>query len=90
MRTTLNLDDGLYRRAKIKAAETGVTISELVATGLTFVLTSGAPRQVKAPARVPLPLITGGRPARAGKGMTPERTAEILAAQDAEWARPQR
>ncbi len=86
MRTTLNLDDTLYRRAKIKAAETGRTVSDLVAEGLNLLL-AGNPRQTKAPRRVPLPLIVGGRPARPGKGMTPERTAEILSAQETSWAR---
>lgn len=86
MRTTLNLDDTLYRRAKIKAAETGRTVSDLVAEGLNLLL-AGNPQRTKAPQRVPLPLIAGGRPARPGKGMTPEKTAAILLAQEAAWTR---
>lgn len=86
MRTTLNLDDTLYRRAKIKAAETGRTVSDLVAEGLNLLL-AGNPRATKAPRRVPLPLIAGGRPARPGKGMTPEKTAALLLTQEASWAR---
>lgn len=86
MRTTLNLDDTLYRRAKVKAAETGRTVSELVAEGLNLLL-AGNPRSTKPPRRVPLPLIAGGRPAKPGKGMTPEKTAAILLAQEASWAR---
>ncbi|GDY20423.1 hypothetical protein LBMAG56_17680 [Verrucomicrobiota bacterium] len=86
MRTTLNLDDTLYRRAKIRAAETGRTVSDLVAEGLNLLL-AGNPRAVKSPRRVPLPLITGGRPARPGKGMTPEKTAALLLAHEATWAR---
>lgn len=85
MRTTLNLDDTLYRRAKIRAAETGRTVSDLVAEGLNLLL-AGNPRAVKSPARA-APLITGGRPARPGKGMTPEKTAALLLAHEATWAR---
>lgn len=48
MRTTLNLDDTLYRRAKIRAAETGRTVSDLVAEGLNLLL-AGNPRAVKSP-----------------------------------------
>ena len=34
MRVTVTIEDGLYRRAKIKAAEEGVTFSGLVARAL--------------------------------------------------------
>ena len=38
MRTTLNIDDQLVRRAKIRAVETHQTLSRLVETGLREIL----------------------------------------------------
>lgn len=38
MKTTLNLDDSLYRRAKIKAFEEGRTVSSLVEEGLQLAM----------------------------------------------------
>ena len=86
MRTTLNLDDALYRKAKITAAQKGRTVSELIEEGLRFTLEANA-RPLTARRRVPLPLIVGGHPASPGREMTPEKTAEILLAQETTWAR---
>ena len=71
MRTTLNLDDALYRRAKIAAVQAGRTVSALIEEGLRFTLEANA-RPVKARRRVPLPLIVGGHLASPGREMTPE------------------
>jgi hypothetical protein len=38
MKTTLNLDDSLYRRAKIKAFEEGRTVSSLIEEGLQLAM----------------------------------------------------
>jgi len=43
MKTTLELPDGLFRRAKIVAAQRGTTMKELVAEGLRHVTAQTAP-----------------------------------------------
>lgn len=53
MKTTLNLPDELYRDAKVKAAESGVTVTEVVVAGLRLVLG----RQEPTGKRVEFPLI---------------------------------
>jgi hypothetical protein len=65
MRTTLVIDDDLYRRVKAKAALEGRKVTELVEDGLRAVLSLGPvqPDDSKEPARVGLPLI----PARPGE-----------------------
>ena len=65
MRTTLVIDDDLYRRVKAKAALEGRKVTELVEEGLRAVLSLGPVRSddSKEPARVGLPLI----PARPGE-----------------------
>ena len=62
MKTTLNLDDVLYRRAKVKAAQENCTVSKLIEEGLTIALEGGG-RTRTARHRVRLPLI----PAEPGK-----------------------
>jgi hypothetical protein len=42
MRTTLMIHDKLFREAKIKAADRGITLSDLVEEGLRMALTSAA------------------------------------------------
>lgn len=46
MRTTIHLPDDLHRRAKLKAAEEGRTLTELIEEGLRTVLTP-SPTPVK-------------------------------------------
>jgi plasmid stability protein len=72
MKTTLNIDDDLYRRLKAKAAMEGRRVTELVEEGVRTVLHQGQPTS-HTPNRVKLPLI----PAKAGQkkmfeGMTSE------------------
>ena len=67
MRTTLVIDDDLYRRVKAKAALEGRKVTELVEDGLRAALSLGPvrPDDSKRPARVGLPLIQArpGEPA---------------------------
>ena len=86
MRTTLNLNDALYRRAKIKAAQEGCTVSDLIEAGLQIAL-EAKPSSGTNLRRVPLPLIERGHPALPGQEMTPEKTAEVLLAQEVGWTR---
>jgi len=82
MKTSLVIDDDLYRRVKAKAALEGRKLTELVEEGLRHVL-SGATADRNKPAvvkRVKLPLMR----ARPGEkplfeGMSPEAIHERLA-----------
>lgn len=57
VRTTIRIDEELYRRAKARAARTGRTVSELIEDAVRASL---APRQGAAPAHEPLPVSGGG------------------------------
>lgn len=61
MRTTLDLPDPIFRDLKIKAAEEGVTLKELLA-GFVEKGLYGSPEAEKKPVRSPLPtpLSSGG------------------------------
>jgi hypothetical protein len=79
MKTTLNLDDELYRQVKAKAAMEGQRVTDLVEAGLRVVLGESASDKPRA-TRVRLPLI----PARPGQGkifdgMTADRIHQYLA-----------
>lgn len=50
MRTTLDIDEGLYRRAKAKAALEGRTVTELVEAGLRAVVEAPATESITEPA----------------------------------------
>jgi plasmid stability protein len=89
VKTTLNIDDALYRRAKVRAAEDGRTVSELIEEGLHLALMAKS-HPVPSLRRTPLLLIEGGHPASPDQEMTPEKTAEILSAQETIWAQERR
>ena len=68
MKTTLVIPDALVRRAKIRAAETGVTLSALVVQAIEASLMSAGAVQEGAPRRTawsnhifPIPNRKGGR-----------------------------
>ena len=75
MKTTIELPDELFRRLKMRAAEEGRTMKDLLTELVRGSLASKSIRRKKAK---PLPIIKGGRPAKRGEGMTPDRVAEIL------------
>jgi hypothetical protein len=87
MKTTLDLPDELMREVKHRAVEENRklkdTIAELLRIGLAQELSE--PELILNPGE--LPLIKVGRKARPGREITPERAAEILIEQEAEWAR---
>ena len=58
MKTTLDIDPAMMRRAHDEAARRGMTVSDLVAAGLAQVLEAEAP--VKDEALRPLPTWHGG------------------------------
>jgi hypothetical protein len=60
MRLTLDLPDALLERAKIEAAERGISLDELVGAALACELRSPAPRSTKS--RLTFPLFPSKRP----------------------------
>jgi hypothetical protein len=56
MKTSLDLPEDLYRSVKVKAAQEGRTISDIVSEGIRLVLCAPAARP---PRRVRFPLIAG-------------------------------
>ena len=58
MKTTLNIDDGIYKQIKMRAAKQSCTVSELVETGLRMLLE----QQESSPKELPpLPTFEGRR-----------------------------
>lgn len=83
MKTTLELPDDLMRAVKIRAASENRRLKDVVAEAIRRGLEQERPTAIRH--RVKLPLIKGGRPAAPGQELTPERVAEILIEQEAEW-----
>jgi plasmid stability protein len=81
MKTTLDLPEDLMRAIKIRAAQEGRTLKELVADLLRRGLAVEAGSPVRQ--RVQLPLIECAHEARPEDEMTPERVAEVLLEQEA-------
>jgi len=57
MRTTIRIDDALYRRAKAHAARTGRTVSEVIEDAVRETL---RPRPARAPKKLPELPVYGG------------------------------
>ncbi len=82
MRTTLIIDDELYRRVKARAAMEGRTVTELVEVGLRTALDSAPPGPAEpgSSRRVRLPLIPASAAApRLLGGMSQEEIHQRLA-----------
>lgn len=79
MKTTIELPDDLMRAIKIRAAEEGRSMKELLTDLLRGALSTSRQRpKVKRLRYDQMPILTGGRKAPPGKEMTPERVAEVL------------
>lgn len=83
MKTTLDLPDELMREIKVKAAREDRRLRDLVAELLRDGLAAQSHGEIRH--RVKLPLIKTSRPAAPGQELTPDRIAEILIEQEAEW-----
>ena len=59
MKTTMNLDDGLLREAKRRAADRGVTLTHLFEEALRAALTEQPPAE---PYAFDFPMVDGGGP----------------------------
>lgn len=81
MKATFDLPDDLLRSMKIRAAEEGRKLKDVVTDLLRRGLDHGAPPPV-ARSRVRLPLVACGHPARPGEELTPEKVAEVLLTQE--------
>jgi hypothetical protein len=87
MKTTLNLPDDLMRAVKLRAVEEDRTLTETIADLLRRSLAQEPSAAPTIRNRVQLPLVRGAHRARPDEEMTPERVAQILIDQEAEWAR---
>jgi plasmid stability protein len=84
MKTTLDLPDELMRTVKVRAAEENRKLKDVIADLLRRGLSAesrGAPGSQN---HVELPLVQCAHPAAAGEEITPDRAAELLAAEDAQ------
>jgi plasmid stability protein len=93
MKTTLDLPAALVRQLKLRALREGRKLKDAAADVLRAGLAAGPSPAADEPAvvlkdkKTGLPVIQCRRAAPRGQEMTPERVAELLAAQEAGWAR---
>jgi hypothetical protein len=92
MKTTVELPDALVKQVKLRAVQDGQKLKDAVADLLRKGLAATADAELDAPTPVVvtdketgLPVIECKHAAVADAAMTPNRVAEILLAQDAEW-----
>lgn len=87
VKTTLELPDELIRAAKIRAANQGRRLKDVVAD----LLRRGLADEPKGPGhvqrKVRLPLVQCAHDARREREMTPNRVADVLAREDAKSVR---
>jgi plasmid stability protein len=85
MKTTLEIPDELMREIKVRAAKEDRKLKDLVSDLLRRGLAEAEQPPPKVRHRVNLPLVQG-KPAAPGQEMTPERVAQLLIDEEAEWA----
>jgi len=83
MKTTLELPDELMRAARVRAAQEGRKLKDVMADFIRRGLSEPTRPPGVTPRRVRLPLIECAHEARPGEEMTPERVAQVLAQEDA-------
>ena len=92
MKATFEIPSELMRQLKLRAIHEGRKLKDSVAD----VLRAGLSAQSMPPLATPhigkdkktgLPVILGGRPPKPGEELTPQRIAEILIEQEAQWIR---
>ena len=87
MKTTLDLPDDLVRAVKLRAVEENRKLKDMVADLLRRGLAQEPDESSPIRNRVKLPLVECAHDPRPGEELTPERVAEILIEQEAEWSR---
>ena len=85
MKMTMEIPDELMRAIRVKAAREDRKLKELVAELLRSGLAQLEEETPEVGHRVKLPFVQG-KPAAPGQEMTPERVAQILIDEEAEWA----
>ena len=80
MRTTIDMPDQLFRRAKATASLRGVTLKQFASEAVERELDSNEIGQLARGRPVQLPLVPSKRPGSVA--MTPVRVAELLEAED--------
>ena len=92
MKATFDIPDDLMRQLKLRAIHEGRKLKDSVADVLRAGLSAKSapaliPARIGKDPKTGLPVILGGHPAKPGGELTPERVADILIQQEAEWAR---
>jgi len=87
VKTTLELPDELMRAAKIRAANEGRRLKDVVADLLRRGLAEEPKRPGRLQRKVRLPLVQCAHDARPEREMTPNRIAAVLAREDAKSVR---
>jgi len=93
MKTTFDLPDDLVKELKLRAVRNGRKLKDAAADILRAGLAAQAGLGTEHPAvvvkdkKTGLPVIQCRRAVARGQGLTPDRIAEILTAQEAGWAR---
>ena len=87
VKTTLELPDELMRAVKIRAANQGRRLKDVVADLLRTGLADEQKGSGRVQRRVRLPLVVCVHAARREREMTPNRVAEVLAQEEAKTAR---
>ena len=89
MKTTLDLPDALVKKVKLRALNDGKklkdTVADLLRKGLTVADEDLSDPVVSKDSKTGLPVIQCKHPAPPGQELTPDRVAEILLEQEAEW-----
>ena len=78
MKMTFDLPPDVAQRLKMRAAEEGLKLKDLIAEACRAFLSGPHKRPVQRSKKIEYPTLKGGRPAKPGEEMTPERVAEIL------------
>ena len=79
MKMTFELPADLAKQLKVRAAEDGVKLKDLMAEACRLLLLLPKERNKKAKAHKPLaPFFKGGHPAKPSEELTPEKVDEIL------------
>lgn len=78
MKMTFDLPADVVQRLKLKAAQEGLKLKDLIAEACrSFLSKPAAPKRRKS-ATSPFPIFKRGRPARPGQELSPEKVDEIL------------
>ncbi len=78
MKMTFDLPADIAQRLKVKAAEEGLKLKDLIAEACRMLLDEPRKPKSEKSKQSPFPLFKGGKPAKPSEEMTPERVAEIL------------